>query len=281
MKISLIRTFLTSSLISLALSYSINTQHGNAQVVNQENSHTQQNSQNNSPQLATQVKLSIPVRITLSEPTSLTINVQDGSGQPITNFDLLQAKLMHLIVVNDSLTFFSNVHPIYQGNGRFVANVEFPSIDSYVVFTDYKPAKQSEQVAVLKFAIPGKITKLPEVLLFDNVKSLDGVEVSFSSSVPTIKSGHEVILTFDLTDSNNNQPINLETSLGEKGHLVIIRSSSNLTTSDYVHARTWSVTSIGQMKFLTRFPQPGKYKLWIEFNRKGKVDTADFWVNVE
>ncbi|BCL38001.1 hypothetical protein [Nostoc sp. MS1] len=33
--------------------------------------------------------------------------------------------------------------------------------------------------------------------------------------------------------------------------------------------------------YITKFPKPGKYKLWGQFNRNGKIVTADFWVNVQ
>jgi hypothetical protein len=39
-------------------------------------------------------------------------------------------------------------------------------------------------------------------------------------------------------------------------------------------------TPAAQVSFMTSFPTPGKYKLWGQFNRNGKIVIADFWVNV-
>ncbi len=72
----------------------------------------------------------------------------------------------------------------------------------------------------------------------------------------------------------------LQPYLGEKGHLVIIKNSQKLTKSDYIHAHALKNSPTGEIDFATSFPQPGKYKLWLQFNRNGKINTADFWVNV-
>ncbi|MFN7661908.1 MAG: hypothetical protein ACK5P3_27990, partial [Dolichospermum sp.] len=69
--------------------------------------------------------------------------------------------------------------------------------------------------------------------------------------------------------------------LGEKGHLVIIKSSSPLTKSDYIHAHALKNSPDGKIEFETKFPKSGTYKMWLQFNRNGNIKTADFWVKVE
>jgi hypothetical protein len=39
-------------------------------------------------------------------------------------------------------------------------------------------------------------------------------------------------------------------------------------------------TPAGRVEFMAKFPQPGKYKMWGQFDRGGKVIVADFWVDV-
>lgn len=47
----------------------------------------------------TQVQLTISEEIAPNQSTPLMLEVQDASGQPITDFQTFQEKLMHLIVV--------------------------------------------------------------------------------------------------------------------------------------------------------------------------------------
>ena len=90
-----------------------------------------------------------------------------------------------------------------------------------------------------------------------------------------------VQLNFNLVDANTKKSIDdLQPYLGERGHLVIIRQASEITKANYIHAHAMADTGNGKIQFMTTFPLPGKYKLWGQFNRNGKIVVADFWVSV-
>ncbi|MBD2456366.1 hypothetical protein H6G80_20090 [Nostoc sp. FACHB-87] len=228
----------------------------------------------------TQAKLKAPSNITPNKNISLLIDVQDLEGKAIAKFDNFQEKLMHLIIVSDDLQFFSHLHPTYKDNGQFQVEASFPKAGGYTFFSDYKPAGQSEQISVLKTQVPGITIAAPEIDI-KRSKIFNDTQVNLALSEPTVKAGQEVTLMFKLQDATNNQPLtDLQPYLGEKGHLVILRQSSSLTAADYIHAHALNNTPTGQVHFMTSFPQAGKYKLWGQFNRNGKIITADFWINV-
>ncbi len=54
-----------------------------------------------------------------------------------------------------------------------------------------------------------------------------------------------------------------------------------LAAKDYIHAHAVKDSPDGQIEFMTKFPKPGKDKLWGQFNRNGKIIVADFWVDVQ
>lgn len=226
-------------------------------------------------------KLILVSKITPKTPVDLVIDVGDKEGKSIANFDEFQEKLMHLIVVSDDLQHFNHIHPTYKGNGRFEVQANFPAPGGYTLFSDYKPAGKAEQVSVLKAQVPGKSIASSEIDLNTN-KTFGKTKVNFKPSQAQMKAGKEVRLIFNLQDATSNQPLNdLQPYLGERGHLVILKQSSQLTKADYIHAHALQDTPIGEVHFITKFPQPGKYKLWGQFNRNGEITTADFWVNVE
>lgn len=106
-------------------------------------------------------------------------------------------------------------------------------------------------------------------------------QINLISSPDHIKASEEVTLTFDLKDTVTNQPLtDLQPYLGEKGHLVIIKKSTPLTASDYIHAHALADDLAGKVTFVTKFPTSGEYKLWGQFNRNGKIVTADFGIHV-
>jgi hypothetical protein len=87
---------------------------------------------------------------------------------------------------------------------------------------------------------------------------------------------------FNLRQAANNRPIeDLQPYLGQRGHLVILRQINPLAAEDYIHAHAVKNSPDGQVEFMTKFPQSGRYKLWGQFNRNGKIIVTDFWVDVQ
>lgn len=228
----------------------------------------------------TQAELKVPSNIIPNKSISILIDVQDLEAKKITKFDTFQEKLMHLIIVSDDLQHFSHLHPTYKDNGQFEIAASFPQAGGYTFFSDYKPTGQTEQVSILKAQVLGNSIPAPEIDI-KLTKTFNDTKVNLALSEPTVKAGKEVTLMFKLQDVSSNQPpTDLQPYLGEKGHLVILKQSSSLTVEDYIHAHALKNTSTGQVNFMTTFPQSGKYKLWGQFNRNGRIVTADFWINV-
>ena len=255
--------------------------HSQPESPNPHSGHSPGNQGHGSPSGNYQAKLSTPKEIKPNTTVLLTLDITDSAGKKVQQFETFQEKLMHLIVVSDDLQNFSHLHPNYQKNGRFVVEAKFPQGGTYNLFSDYKPQGQNEQVSVSKLAVSGKAQKSAEVNL-NSSQTIDNTQVNLSFSQPDFKAKEEVTIQFNLLSSENKQPVpDLQPYLGEKGHLVIIRSSSNLTAKDYIHAHALKDTPNGQVHFMTAFPQPGKYKMWGQFNRGGKIVTAGFWVEVK
>jgi hypothetical protein len=230
---------------------------------------------------STQAKLTTPAKIAPKTPVSLMIDVRDRQGKAIAQFDTFQEKLMHLIVVSDDLQFFDHIHPSYRQNGRFDVGASFPQPGSYTLFSDYKPAQQSEVVSVLKLQVPGASSSAKAIAL-NRTKTLGDTKANLTFSKSTLKADEEVTVMFDLWQAANNQPIqDLQPYLGQRGHLVILRQVEPLAAKDYIHAHAVKNSEAGRVEFTTKFPKPGKYKLWGQFNRNGKIMVADFWVDVQ
>lgn len=255
-------------------------------VVSQAHSHGEHG--NDGHHGATATKANVQAKLTVVQPigvnklVNLVIDVQDKSGKAISKFDTFQEQLMHLIIVSEDLEFFNHVHPEYKQNGRFEVMTQFPKAGKYALFSDYKPAGEKEQVSLLKTEVPGNSVAVGKVDLNRN-KTFGKTKADLVVSEANVTAGKSVNLVFSLKDAATNQPVkDLQPYLGERGHLVIVKQSSPLTEADYIHAHAHSMPNMpsGEVHFMTQFPQPGKYKLWGQFNRNGEIVTTDFWVNV-
>jgi hypothetical protein len=244
----------------------------------QEHDHSQHNNQENY-----QASLTISGDLIPQENITLKIDIKDSENNLVTEFDIFHEYKMHLIAVSDDLSIFKHLHPEDQGNGRFSLETSLPQGGNYSLFADFKPKGQPQQVSVFKTDIEGEniATESREDLDFDLTKTFDNTEVTLSFSEVELTTGKDIKLTFKLKDSVTQQPIeDLQPYLGERGHLVIIKKSPDLTTSDYLHTHALKDSTTGKVEFMTQFPEPGKYKLWGEFKRNDEVITSEFWVNV-
>lgn len=229
-----------------------------------------------------EAKLSAPESIKPNQSVPLSIQILDSQGQPVMAYERFQEALMHMIVVSDDLQFFSHLHPEHDGNGNFMITTPFPALGTYTLFCDYKPVGQTEQVSVLKLAILGTAALAPAIDTKLKVKRVAETTVKLSTSPAPLQANTETRFTFDLRQAENGQAVvDLLPYLGEKGHLVIIKQSQNLTHADYIHAHAMHEGKEAAIQFMTHFPQAGRYKLWGQFNRGGSIITADFWVDVE
>ncbi len=243
-------------------------------------SHARQGEHHDTPAASTQAKLTTSAPLTANTPALLQINIQDRDGKAIAQFDRFQEQVMHLIAVSDDLQVFQHIHPTHRGNGRFEVEAQFPQAGRYTLFSDYQPTGQAEQVSVLRTQVSGSVAPAADIDWSDT-KIFGQTAVDLTRTPTVIRAGEEVILQFNLQDTATGQPVtDLQPYLGEQGHLVIVRQAPVLARENYIHAHAVHQTPAHQVHFATRFLQPGRYKLWGQFNRNGEIITADFWVNV-
>ncbi len=227
-------------------------------------------------------KMSVPDEIMQDQIFPIKIFIQDEKGQSVRQFDTFQEKLMHLILVSDDLGFFLHLHPVFKENSFFLTETMLPDAGNYTLFCDYKPANAGEQVSVLKLSVKGTVKPPAVPDTKKNEKIIGDVKVGMYLSPKTVKANEETTVTFSLKQVSDDSPVKeLLPFLGEKGHLVVIRKSEVLNVNDYIHAHAMKEGERSEIKFMTKFPGAGMYRLWCQFNYKNSVLTADFWINAE
>ena len=228
---------------------------------------------------ANQGKLAIPKKITPNKPVA--VKVQPPAIAKANSNNAAKPKQMQMVVVSNDLRFFDLVQATYKNNQNIEVKPKFPAPGEYTVFSDYNSSGEKEQVSVEKVSIPGEVPFPTELESYSKTKTFADTKIDLNLSEPNIKAGKKVTLKFDLKQAKNSKPIkDLKPYLGQKANLVVIKSSSSLGETDYIDTENVKKSPNSQVHFTTKFPQPGTYKLWLQFNRNGKVKTADFWVTV-
>jgi hypothetical protein len=255
----------------------------------------------------------LPQKTTMLPATNLTpgksqlytIQVRSASGKPVNNFQIQHEKLMHLILVSSDLKSFQHVHPTYLGKGKFAITVTFPADGQYTAFMDYVPQGSTQRVDVATLKV-GKAIASETFPSADSSlsKTFEDLNIALLIDPKTIRPGEETPITFEIKNATGKPVEDLQPYLGAMGHLVIIKASPVLTAASYLHAHPKShehssgmemggmnmgeksemggmkMEIPGQVTFEAHFPEPGTYRLWGQFQRAGKVFTADFTIAI-
>jgi hypothetical protein len=182
---------------------------------------------------------------------------------------------LHLMIVNESLTWFRHIHPKEQPDRSFVVTETFPKGGDYFLFADYKPEGGTSAVDKKRITVKGdpgsdKVDFKPKF-----VSVVDDYEV-------TLQNGSNL-------QTNRTQPLeirvakggkrlsetDIEPYLGATAHIAMISKDDK----HFMHIHPKSHRDL-PIYAETRIQKQGAYRIWVEFKTHGKVHTADFTVNV-
>jgi hypothetical protein len=209
------------------------------------------------------------------------------TGEQARDFAVVHDKLFHLFVISRDLNEFAHIHPERHDDGSFSIEHTLPKPGHYKLFADFLPLGGGAQITGYPLATVGVDTDLtastatlePDATLS---KAADGVRVDILNERAMILGGEEVDLIFRFSDEKTDAPItDLEKYLGAFGHLVIL--SEDMT--EYVHAHPREETQPDpnapvsggpEVLFDALLPKPGRYRAWLQFQRKGVLSTVTF-----
>jgi hypothetical protein len=219
------------------------------------------------------------------EPADLRFVVRDRANPKAIHrdFDVAHTKLFHLMIVRKDLGAFAHEHPEQTPDGSFTLRFAFPTEGTYQLFSDVAPRGRGSQVLVGTVEVKGskaapKATPYTLAAEGDLTRTVDGTRVQLvrEPAVPVARANNT--WTFALADAATGAPAELEPYLGAMGHLVLVHQDGET----YVHSHPDEADghSGGPVSFAVRFPKPGLYKAWGQFQRAGRILTADFVVGV-
>ena len=228
-----------------------------------------------------------PPHIEPGEPVRLTYHLTAGQGRPLTDLTLSHEQWIHLVMMRDDLTGFQHVHPQPTGTaGEFVVDVTFPAPGLYTLNSELRRRGSVRDIA-FRQVVDVEGTPEPVSLTEDRAaKTVDGIRVALQGAAQV---GEPSELAFVFSDPQSGEPVtNLKPYLSAAGHVIV--ASQGLYRIDHTHGEAedasggmlWPLpgTNLGpQIKLHYRFPAPGLYKVWGQFQTAdGRVLTADFVV---
>jgi hypothetical protein len=211
------------------------------------------------------------------EKVQLAFQIQDPkTAKAVNHFEIVHDMLFHMFVVSEDLQFFLHEHPVPQPDGSFLYDIKFPKPGMYRVAGDFYPTGGTPQMVAKTVIVPG--SPGAEVPLRDpNLKPELGVshgqnmDVELVMDPPQPVVGMKTLLFFRINPADG-----LEKYLSAWGHT--LAASDDLI--DLIHDHPFIADGGPQVQFNIIFPRARTYKIWVQFQRKGVVNTVSFTVPV-
>ena len=222
-----------------------------------------------------------PAAVRPQHPARVRFLVRDPQTQkPVRDFAVVHERVFHLFVVGRDLDYFAHVHPALRRSGALDVDVTVPRAGAYQLIADFVPLDGPPQLVQTSFATAGyasRVSEVPELAADRADKIVDGVRVALT--MPEAVAGREQLITFDLSDAATGAPVtDLEPFLGATGHLLLASADFEAVAHSHPVAGLSSGQSGPTVVFQHLFPRASMYRMWAQFQRRGKVLTASFTV---
>ena len=202
----------------------------------------------------------------------LTFDIHDPwKNNRVTKFTVVHEKLFHAFIVSEDLQFFVHDHPVWRDN-TFQYDIKFPKPGLYRILGDFFPEAATPQLIAKSVIVPGD-APTPVPLQKDySTKEAENLKVELSTVPPQPIAGQSTQLRFQVSPSEG-----LEKYLGAWGHM--LAASDDLI--DMMHSHPFIADGSPQIQFNMVFPRARAYRVWVQFQRNGVVNTAYFDVPVQ
>jgi Heavy metal binding domain len=216
----------------------------------------------------------MPRAVKPGQQTELDFAVHDPwKDRKVTNFQIVHEKLFHMFVIAQDLEFFVHDHPVFEPDGDFHYNIKFPKPGMYRVLGDFYPDGATPQLISKTVIVPGASPMQPVTPARDYAtKDTANLKVEFTTEPAQPIAGMTTQLHFHLSPSEG-----IEKYIGAWGHMLV--ASDDLI--DLIHTHPFIADGGPNMQFNVTFPRARTYRVWVQFQRNGVVNTARFDVPVK
>jgi hypothetical protein len=206
-------------------------------------------------------------------PAQLTFEIHDPwKDRAVTRFQVVHEKLFHMFVVSEDLQVFVHDHPYLGEDGDFHYNYKFPKPGMYRLLGDFYPDGATPQLIAKTVLVPGEPPAPPQLTRDYSTKSTENMKVELVTDPPQPIAGSKTLMFFKVSPGEG-----FEKYLGAWGHMLV--ASDDLI--DLMHTHPFLADGGPNVQFNVVFPRAQMYRVWVQFQRAGVVNTAHFDIPVE
>jgi hypothetical protein len=207
------------------------------------------------------------------QPAQFEFVIRDPwKDRPVNKFQIVHEKLFHLFVVSQDMKFFVHNHPVYHEDGSFTYDIAFPKSGMYRLLGDFYPDGATPQLIAKTVMVPGPPQPAANLTRDYSTKDAGNMQVELVTDPPQPIAHTKTMMFFKVTPGEG-----LEKYLGAWGHM--LAASDDLI--DMIHTHPFLADGSPNIQFNVIFPRAHTYRVWVQFQRMGVVNTAYFDVPVK
>jgi hypothetical protein len=217
-----------------------------------------------------------PVNVPVGKPVELRFELLDPkTNQRATKFELVHEKLFHLFLVSADLETFVHDHPVPEPDGTFRYQTTLKKPGIYRLLADCYPTGGTPQLLPHYLTTAGYDKSIQESVGHPvrdlTPKQAQNISVSLRMDPPEPLPGRKTLMFFTISPGDG-----LEQYLGAWGHML----AAGTDLIDAIHEHPIYADGKPEVQFNVFFPRAGMYRVWVQFQRNGVVNTAAFTVPV-
>lgn len=218
-----------------------------------------------------------PPSIPAGEPLTIDIRAFDpATGAQVKNYEIIHEKPIHFFILSSDLEYFAHEHPVMVPGGTFRHHTTLPKPGVYKMFADFYPLNGTPQLVPKIVSTAGFRKSIDETFAYPkkDIAPKEGANLKVSLTLDPIEPipAKKTLLFVDLDPADG-----LELYLGAWAHMLI--ESHDLI--DTIHSHPSAADGGPKMQFDIFFPREAIYRIWIQFQRLGKVNTVAFTLPVK
>jgi len=222
-----------------------------------------------------------PRGATAGKPFNLKLQIKETKTRSVVKaFDMAHERYFHLLVASKDFEWFLHEHPVMASDGTWSVPIEFPAGGEYWIYGDVAPIGKGSQITASSIKVDGprpawKVSWAPKTTGSDQ-----GVQGQFGGDLVV---GKKAILTVKLTDQVGKPVSDTEPWLGAAGHLMIFSQDGQTVVHSHPADgdENQRLVKQGELRFTGRFPKAGLYRVFVQFQRAGKIHTIPFTIEVK
>ncbi len=205
------------------------------------------------------------------------------TGQVVREYEVMHEKLLHAFLIPADLADFAHEHPTQRPDGSFALATTLSRHVPYRVVADFYPKGGTPQFLAKTIFPPHAVLVEPPRLTPDlAAKTSANLTVALVTEPAQPLAGQETLLFFHVSPHDGLLPY-----LGAWGHL--LAASDDLVDVMHDHPLyvdgapppDLPVASPKQIQFNVIFPRERAYRIWVQFQRAGIVNTVSFTIPVK